>query len=169
MQVQEVVQRIENAGCSLWLSGNTLKFSSTEKLTLGQLEFLKKRKREICDYLQSANDGKYIERPDNETPFIAKKALLYQWLCRKMGIEPDNWELLNTDKQLEIQSATNVIYHSLVHEQCQKCGHFGGKWECTNMNGFQIVCEEWDPRLVDWRSCPLSTETSEERDERLGQ
>jgi hypothetical protein len=170
------IQAIENRGITLKIKGDKLNVKAPSRLSEKQVEFLKTHKQEIIQYLnyrESANedipsvDGK-IDIP-GESPFNAKKTFLFIWLCRKAGIEPDAWESLGTDKQLEFQTTVNIIYHSLVNDQCQKCGHFKGKWECTDMNGFQIVCEEWDPRLVDWRSCPLSTETSEELDDRLGQ
>ena len=180
MNTAKAVQAIEKKGIALKIQGNKLNVKSPSRLSDEQVNFLKTHKQEIIQYLnyrESANEeipcvdneienGK-IDIP-GESPFSAKKTFLFIWLCRKIGIEPDAWESLGTDKQLEIQSTVNVIYHSLVNEQCKKCGHFKGKFECNDMNGFQIVCEEWDPRLVDWRSCPLSTETSQERDERLG-
>ena len=157
--MQKVVQQIEDAGCFLWSSGNLLRFSSTENLSLGQLEFLKKHRQEICEYLQSTakNDDGKIERPDNELPLNGKKSLLFHWVCKSIGVDPESWESLGIDKQLEIQSATNVVYHTLLNSQCNKCDHnVDQDLGCKDMAGLQIVCQQWDPKLVDWGvSCPL--------------
>jgi len=158
------IQKIENAGVTLKVKGDFLNYKSPSLLSDKQLHFLKENKLAIIQYLnyrESANEetlreGEKIERPDDTEKFEAKKFLLFYWLCRQQDLNPDNWDSFDTEKQYELSFATQATHHTLLTSQCKQCKLNTGRFGCSDMAGFQIICLKWDTRLVDWaQSCPL--------------
>ncbi len=91
-----------------------------------------------------------IKCPDE----TAKKGLLYEWVCRKMGVASGDWMIFAKDKQLKIRHFVDALHYGL-NEQCRGCEHLGGDYGCGRFDLLATVACEDDPNLVDWRVCPV--------------
>lgn len=95
-----------------------------------------------------------IESPDEDI----KQALLYEWYCRDLKLDPSHWESFDDTQKLGIVSRVSQLHKSLLN-QCENCTQNANDaisgYGCLSFAGLQEIACSWDTRLVNWSSCPF--------------